>query len=690
MFSKDYQIQFLISLYAIYANSAGMFKTLGESISSAIKSEGSIAVWKRVAEAAPKEDVRGLLVQVSKGKNIELKPLGVAIRKYLQTEEGATAFAPPVFKLSNRFSSYFRTGSEVGARAITKASSSSVFPSWVRTAFQARSIDQSKVSDAIKEFVREVTGKPGNGLTVDQAAELKAKDKEKYRQYLKLRKEFQLSWKNAASNYVRENGNPLVDMEDLIAYLESEGLEYSIPSGFTGKVDADLNWYDSNGDLIGGVPTAHMFPRVRMNPNRKPGEYVFTALPANKSSKEKYFYLVKEVRERREKKFKAVQDVVPIIQHARKVWLQGIRHFDLDDDKTVAAVAIELSYQFASRIGTEGNQTKGQRTYGLSTALVKHLKFQTNGFTLTYPGKDGVINSHRFVATDADGRRVLNAVKELVDGKGPNDPIFTVGTGDDRKPLRPAVVNMVFRTIIGTKDLSIHKLRTLRGTVIFQENVDKFLKSNKGAQLSEKEAMAQLKKMAMEVGKQLNHVRTSADGETKVTPDTALKSYIDPSVQIKFFEEIGLPLPNYLLKMKGKDRLESRSLFASLVLAEPTIEELEEELGDDAFVANPEPQDGEESPPEEEPSYETEEEPVEEEEPSPEEEDLDVADPEEPSGDEEPAPEESEEEKPAPPTPEELKKKRLKEERKMAEQNAERESALLREVLVDPSRAENS
>lgn len=689
MFSKDYQIQFLTSLYAIYANSAGMFKTLGESISSSIKSEGSIAVWKKVSEAAPNEDVRGLLVQVSKGTNVELKPLGVAIRKYLQ-KDGATEFAPPVLKLSNRFSGYFRTGSEVGARAITKASSSSVFPSWVRTAFQARSIDQSQVSDSIKEFVREVTGKPGNGLTVDQAAKLKAKDKEKYRQYLKLRKEFQLSWKNAASNYVRENGNPLVDMEDLLAYLDGEGLEYSIPSGFTGKVDADLNWYDSNGDLIGGTPTAHMFPQVRMNPNRKPGEYVFTALPANKSSKEKYFYLVKEIRERREKKFKAVQDVVPYIQHARKVWLKGISHFDLDDDKTVAAVAIELSYQFASRIGTEGNQTKGQRTYGLSTSLVKHLKFQTNGFTLTYPGKDGVITSHRFVATDADGRRVLNAVKELVDGKEPNDPIFTVGTGDDRKPLRPAVVNMVFRTIIGTKDLSIHKLRTLRGTVIFQENVDKFLKSNKGAQLSEKEAMAQLKKMAIEVGKQLNHVRTSADGETKVTPDTALKSYIDPSVQIKFFEEVGLPLPNYLLRMKGKDRLESRSLFASLVLAEPTVEELEEELGGDAFVADPEPQDGEEAPPEEEPSYETEEEPATEEEPSPEEEDLDVAEPEEPSGDEELAPAEPEEEKPAPPTPEELKKEQLKKERKIAEQNAERESTLLREVLVDPSRAENS
>lgn len=693
MLTKDQQIRFLTSLYAVYANSAGMYKKLGESISSSIKDAEAINVWRSVAKSSPKEDIRGILMQAAQGKNIELKPLGVALKKFLN-ESGSDTFAPPVANLTGRFSGYFRTGSQVGANAISKASSSSVFPSWVRTSFQEKKIDQSEVADSLKSFVKEVTGKPGNGLTVEQANELRSTDKEKYREYLKLRRDFQLSWKNAASNYIRENGDPLVDMKDLLAYLDEQGLEYAIPSGFTGKVDAELRWYDSNGELIGGVPTAHMFPKVRMNTTRKPGEYVFTAIPANKGGNEKYFYLVKEIRERRDKKFQAVQDVVPIIGHARRVWLQGIRQFDLNDDKTVAAVAIELSYQFASRIGTEGNQTRGNKTYGLSTALVKHLKFQPNGFTLTYPGKDGVKNSHKYLANDAESRMVLDAVKQLVDGKEPNDPIFTVGEGDRVKPLRPAVVNMVFRKIIGTKALSIHKLRTLRGTVIFQENVDAFLKANKGAQLTEREAMAQLKKMALDVGKQLNHVRTAADGEEKVTPDTALKSYIDPSVQMKFFESLGLPLPNYLLKMRGKDRLESTVVAGLYMVAEPTVEELEAELGDDAFVAEPSDGEGEEP----EPSSEEEPEPsVAEPEPedAPPEEQVE---PIEPETEEEAPPEETKEEEPtkpkeeAPPKPtkEEIEKERLKKSRKEAEENAERESALLRDILVDPDVAEHS
>ena len=702
MADKKQQINFLNSLYAIYANSAGKFKQLSKEITTAIKNNDAINIWKQVAAATPKEDIRGILMQVSQGKNVELKPLGVALKRYLLA--GASEeLAPPVIELATRFSGYFRTGSEVGARSVARASGSAVFPDWIRTSFQAKHIDQRKVGTSLQDFVKSITGKPGTGLTVDQANKLKAKDREKYKEYLKLRRDFQLSWKNAASNYVRENGNPLVDMEDLLAFLDEQGLEYSLPSGFTGKVDSELRWYDSNGELIGGVPTAHMFPTVRMNEDRQPGEYVFTAIPGASGSKEKYFYIVREIRERRDRKFKTVQNVVPIIHHARKIWIDGIRRFDINDDKTVAAVAIELSYQFASRIGTEGNQTKGKTTYGLTTTLVRHLKFVTNGFTLTYPGKDGVKNSHKFVATDAESRLVLDAVKKLVDGKEPDDLIFTVGE-ESRRPLRPVVVNAVFRKLIGTKDLSIHKMRTLRGTVIFQEGVDAFIKQNKGAELTEKEAMAQLRKMALEVGKQLNHIRTSADGEEKVTPETALRSYIDPSVQIRFFEALGLPTPKYLLKMSGKDRLESRVLADALVVAEPaeegteSVEDLEADLGDDAFVA--EPSDGEE------PSGDD----VAEPEAPAEEGDPDVAEPEsEPESESEPVPEEEEapegkkekkqdkevvdpeskEEKPAKP-PEEMEKERISKERKKAEQSAPEDSRLLRSILIEPDLAQEN
>lgn len=690
MLPKESQRKFLFALYAVYLNSAGKYKAMPKEIAEAVKSPESLSVWEK---AETDEDVEGILKMVAAGKNVELKPLGVAMKNLLMSQD---LFGPAFYDLISKFARYFRTGSESAAKAIQARSTSSIFPDWIRTAFKAKEIDQGGVQSEMEKFVKSVIGKSAPGLTAPQAQKLREKDVEKYRQYLKLRKEFQLAWKNTAANYVRENGNPLVKMEDLEAHLDSLGLTYSIPKGFTGQVNADLEWYDNDGNRIAGVPSAHMYPTVVMNTNRKPGGYIFTAMPAVSSAKPKYFYLAKELLERRNKKFQAVKDVVPVIDHARKVWLSGIRHFDLEDDKTVAAVAIELSYQFASRIGTEGNETKGQSTYGLATCLMKHLKFQgTNGFTLTYPGKDNIKTSHRFVAKTAEDRMVLDAVKQLADGKEPTEPIFTVGTGEDRKPLRPAVVNMVFRKLIGTKALSIHKIRTLRGTVTFSKQLEDFLRANKGKELTERQAMQQLRLMATEVGKQLNHVRTAADGEEKVTPDTALKNYIDPSVQARLFDAFALPYPKYLLKAMGKHRLES-----SVITAEgedPSVEELEDELGDDAFETPSEddavesepmdPVESEETPTEEpvEPEPSEEESPADVIEPEPEE-----APEEKPKKDKKDKEEEPEEEEEPKKEEEEDPAETMDEARKAAEETAEEDSALLRSILLEPANADNN
>jgi phage-related holin len=63
---------------------------------------------------------------------------------------------------------------------------------------------------------------------------------------------------------------------------------------------------------------------------------------------------------------------------------------------------------------------------------------------------------------------------------------------------------------------------------------------------STKEAMDLLKKAATLVGKKLNHVRKSVEGEQTVTPATAIQNYIDPVSQIEFFQHYGVPLPKYL------------------------------------------------------------------------------------------------------------------------------------------------
>ena len=592
-----------------------------------------------------------------------------------------------------KFALYFRTGSEGAANAIRKLSGSTVFAQWIRSGFTEKSIDQSSVSSKIKAFVKSVTGKAGLSLTKAEADALREEDRAKYREYLVLRKSFSDSWKNEAINFIRSSGTDRVPMKDLIAFLDKKQLDYSIVPGFTGLVGigpgGDMEWYSSEGKRIVGVPSPTFFSKVEMNKDySKPGSYVFTALPADGGGKSKYFYLAEELRKRKTEKFQMIKDVAPHIKHIRQVWLQGLRHFDLEDDKTVAALLLELSYEFTSRIGTEGNATKGQTTYGLSTALVRHLKMLPNGFTLTYPGKDGVKTSHKYTVRDASSKMVFEAVKDLVDGKTPADPIFTVGI-ENPKQIRPAVVNGVFRRLVGHSKIGSHKMRTLRGTVLFSELVEDFLAKNKGKKLTQGQAEAAMKDMSMKVGTILNHVRTSADGEAKVTGETALNAYIDPSAQASLFDGLGLQYPQSLLKRLGQHRLDS-SAFAVLAADEEVTDEgldaMEEEIGDDAPAGEDEVLPADDEPAaEDEPAVDGE--PLESDEES-DEEVLPADDSEEDQSkkekkEEEPK-EKPEKEEPADP------KETMDESRLDAQDTAEEDSALLSRILQDPGVGENT
>ncbi len=687
MFSKQAQIAFLESLYAVYFNSAGEFESKKADIQSAVTNAESLQIWRSFDSG---ENVKDLLAGVRKGQNIEMKPLGVHLKKMVT--EDPSVFGQSALGAVLKFALYFRTGSEGAANSIRKLSGSTVFSSWVRGGFAEKSIDQSAVSSQIKSFVKSVTGKPALGLTKEQAEELRAEDRPKYREYLVLRKAFADSWKNEAANFIRGSGKTQVPMKDLLSHLDKQKLDYSIVPGFTGSVGigpgGELEWFSREGKRIVGVPSPTFFSKVEMNESREPGEYVFTATPAAGGAKAKYFYLAEDLRTRKDEKFQMIRDVAPLIKHVRTVWLEGIRHFDLDDDKTVAALLLELSYEFASRIGTEGNSTKGQSTYGLSTSLVRHLKMLPNGFTLTYQGKDNVKTSHKYTVRDATSKMVFEAMKDLVEGKAPTDPIFTVGS-EKPKPIRPALVTSVFRRLVGHNKISVHKMRTLRGTVLFSELAEAYLSKNAGKTLSPSRVESDLKDMAAKVGLILNHVRTSADGEPKVTGETALNAYIDPGVQARIFEGLGLQLPKSLLKRMGKHRLDSSTLFVIAADEEVTDEELdqmEEDLGD----SDPSGED------EVLPADDEEVEPSEEVEPEESDQEKEVLPADEPSGEdspkekkEEPKEEEEEEKKEKEPSQDEG-KETMDESRLAAQDSAEDDSALLSRILQDPGVGENT
>jgi len=80
--------------------------------------------------------------------------------------------------------------------------------------------------------------------------------------------------------------------------------------------------------------------------------------------------------------------------------------------------------------------------------------------------------------------------------------------------------------------------------------VTKILTTNRPKNLAQ--AKAAYKAAAEAVGKSLNHIRASSTGD-KVTGVTALNSYVDPGLQILYWQELGYPVPAKLQKFVHQD-----------------------------------------------------------------------------------------------------------------------------------------
>jgi len=560
--TKEESVKFLNTLFGLYFLMNDQLRS--ESI-AAIKlgMPGQIA---KSLDASFKAEMKKAVL----GKEFDSELMSQSLKSIPGFE-----FSPPVAKLISRFYSYFRNQSGVAVKALAKASTSPVFPSWIRSGFLAEETSQSSVAEELKKFVREVSGESSTELSREDADALRENDPVSYKEYGLLRRKFNQAWKDAASNFVRSSGDPTVPMVDLIEYLDSKKMKYQIVPGFEGRVNADLEWFTADDERIGGVPSVMTFSHVEMNDDPQPGKYVFTAIPYEDStgSKPKYFYRVSDALAKRQKKYSLVADVLPVIKKARSIWIKGIKVFDVSDPKTVAALMIELSYQFSSRIGGKGNSTAGSATYGLSTLRVGHVKFTSNGFTVSYEGKAGVFTNHKYVVKEATSRQVYACMKELVDGKSKDDFVFTYALKNgEHRTVNPSVVNQVFKKVVGNPDITIHKLRTLRATSMFGDMVDDYISKTKTPPTA-KQLIAKSKEFALAVGKELNHVRTAADGEPRVTPTTALGSYIDFSVQANLFDHFGIPRPDYLVKLMGNHRIESSIRLLSAAMGEDEDEE---------------------------------------------------------------------------------------------------------------------
>ena len=389
----------------------------------------------------------------------------------------------------------------------------------------------------LKLAVKKITGKPALSLTVEEAKLAKEKRPKDFLAYQKLRKTYTADWKALLQSFV---GQKLVPYAKLAAKFKSAGYTDVLSEGFEGFVDNAGKMYTKNKELLNGAPRFAFYPKIKMNPNygkRGGDNWVCQGVKVDGTAGG-YFYTTEFFKAQSKKKFARVRKLdLPAI---RKKWLPQVRKFDITSRESVASIILELLWQFTARVGTPGNTT-----LGVATLLVRNATATSTGITLRYKGKDEVNTVHKLVNSNIEHRPLIAALRKLMANKVPKDNLFTLEKPDGtRGKVMSVSANRHFHKCGAPADVRVHKIRTWRGTQIFNAAIEPVL-ANPPANLAEAKRL--FKAAAEQVGKALNHVRRTQTGD-KVTGATALGSYVDSDAQIRYWKTLGYPLPPKLAK----------------------------------------------------------------------------------------------------------------------------------------------
>lgn len=544
---------FVKSLYVI------IFFSLNENLPPALKKQ--FREWTLAAQPFVKQfqlvQLNALAKSVLAGRELEdedTHALGVEMKEAFQSIVEERDIGHHELAVIKSAGSWFRIGSEGAYRRLEKSVSSFNEP-LLNAQFTEEVGSQKPAIKALNTLVKKLTGKPHTNLPVEKALGIKQKHPELYKEYNRLRREFNGVWKDALKTLVRKSGESTVDIKDAIKFFKENNLQYTLPNGFVGRIDDQGKLYTTTGKLINGVPNI-MFPNVEMNPNYDPkadDSWVFMAVKAN-GEKGNYFYTTSYRKQANQQKFMNVDQLKTQIKGIRNKWLPFMRK-GVDTYQGVASTILEILLQYSARIGSKGNEAAGSPTYGIATLTCSHVKPVQGGLALTYKGKDGVSQRHVIKPTTDPIRKIVyQNLLQLIKGKKPSENVFTFpGIRGGNRIVTGSMVNRFFRAL-GAKDVTIHKLRTLRGTMLFQKLMD-----DRSAKLferkmpmSEKQAREEFMKIAVEVGKALGHVRNTPDG-TKFTGATALNSYIEPGILLSYWQKAGYRPPKFLEKLLHPD-----------------------------------------------------------------------------------------------------------------------------------------
>lgn len=590
LFTAGNVVKLITACYAVMAcverdeltDEAKEFLASNEELWTEVTSEGFFPSLDEVADQ-----------MASSGELDEdyLKAFQLGLRVFIKSYENYAESIHSAKAWFKNFTSYLSTRKSVYRLALDKASSDSVYPAWTEKTFAVTEVDdQEDIQDELIEIVSEWNGQ--RSLFIKSREEEKKMSEERpdlWERYVEANKKFTHSWLTYVAAFVRERGEKLASYQELLEEMEENGYESDLPAGFDGYIDAAANMYTKNKEKIMLKPRRRYNPWIIMSADTVKSVFKVTNWKGeteNIGTKNTY-YTEKHHKDSSLEKFAAVRDFGDLAESIRARWLRqltgdssgnGNKVFAPTDVNQVAALVIELVWQTAARIGNPENQTGDEKTYGLSTVLVNQTRFNANSVTITYKGKDAVNTKHTIKGDTTLNKYIINALKALATygGKRGSDYLFTYVTRQGRqRRLTDATVNKELKEFYNVPSgFSIHNIRTYHGTKIFEEQMERIFK--KYASLDKTQAKEVINFMAIEVGKKLNHVRRSADGDEQITPATALANYIDYNAQAKFYEHYGVPMPAFLSKKVG--RTLTASPFLESDAFEPAVDGLDDEI----------------------------------------------------------------------------------------------------------------
>jgi hypothetical protein len=501
------------------------------------KLTGFVKVYKEVVKTGKVEDQEAL---VEFGKEIK-KSFDA-----MHSEHDIKIAHLDIIKYAGK---WFRNQSEPSYRKLERAVSG-LSEKVLNAEFVKEIGSQVPLEKALKKVVKALVGKDDTIIMIPDLPKAQKK-KDIYKEYLRLRKQYNLVWREALSTYVRQSGKQTIPYEDALKFLKSKGIKHTMHPDFKGRIDDQGRLYTVKGLMINGVPSP-LLPYMKMNPDYDPdkdnGWVMFASKwpPGGPKGQRKgtHYYTVSYRKDATKEKFVNVDELRDKIEGIRKVWLPFMKA-GVENPRGVAATILEILYEYSARVGATPTKPNG-----ISTLLVKNVKVTPQGVILKYAGKDQVIQQHAISKKDPLQKFIVANILDLMKGKKPTDHLFTAKKKNGKFVHINAVMVNKFFSKLGAGNVTVHKLRTLRGTIIFQEEMKKLKLETKKGKTSEAQAKKLFIEIAEKVGEQLGHVRTMK-GQQKVTGMTAIGSYIDPQPMLEFWQKLGLRPPKFLAKFEG-------------------------------------------------------------------------------------------------------------------------------------------